>query len=53
MDCAILFSDVSGSTSLYEILGDDRAFALIGSCLKSMSACTAEAGGREIGRAHV
>jgi len=48
MDCAILFSDVSGSTSLYEILGDERAFALIGSCLKSMSACTTEAGGRVV-----
>ena len=48
MDCAILFSDVSGSTSLYEILGDDRAFALIGNCLKSMSTCTTEAGGRVV-----
>ena len=48
MDCAILFSDVSGSTSLYEILGDERAFALIGSCLKTMSTCTTEAGGRVV-----
>jgi adenylate cyclase len=48
MDCAILFSDVSGSTSLYEILGDERAFALIGSCLKSMSTCTTDAGGRVV-----
>ena len=48
MDCAILFSDVSGSTSHYEILGDERAFALVGTCLKSMSACTTEAGGRVV-----
>src|SRR5512132_3650961 len=48
MDCAILFSDVSGSTSHYEILGDERAFALVGSCLKLMSACTTEAGGRVV-----
>lgn len=48
MDCAILFADVSGSTSHYEILGDERAFALIGTCLKTMSACTTDGGGRVV-----
>lgn len=48
MDCAVLFADVAGSTALYEVLGDERAFALIESCLSVMSACTAESGGRVI-----
>lgn len=48
MDCAILFSDVSGSTALYEIMGDARAFALIERCLKSMSDCSTQSGGRVV-----
>jgi len=48
MDCAILFADVAGSTALYEILGDKRAFALVGSCLETMSACTTEVHGRVV-----
>ncbi len=48
MDCAVLFADVAGSTALYEVLGDERAFALVGSCLQVMSACTAESHGRVI-----
>ena len=31
MDCAVMFADVAGSTALYEVLGDERAFALIDS----------------------
>jgi adenylate cyclase len=48
MDCTVLFADVAGSTALYEILGDDRAFALVGSCLQTMSDCTAEIHGRVV-----
>jgi adenylate cyclase len=48
MDCAVLFADVAGSTALYEVLGDQRAFALIENCLATMSACTAESQGRVI-----
>lgn len=48
MECAVLFADVAGSTALYEVLGDERAFALIEGCLSAMSACTAEADGRVI-----
>ncbi|HEY5636756.1 MAG TPA: adenylate/guanylate cyclase domain-containing protein [Burkholderiales bacterium] len=48
MDCAILFSDVSGSTALYEIMGDERAFTLIEGCLTSMSNCTTQSGGRVV-----
>jgi len=48
MECAVLFADVAGSTALYEVLGDERAFALIETCLSTMSACTAEVRGRVI-----
>jgi len=48
MDCAILFADVAGSTALYEILGDARAFALVENCLKTMSDCVGEVHGRVI-----
>lgn len=48
MECAVLFADVAGSTALYEVLGDERAFAVVEECLATMSACTAEAGGRVI-----
>ena len=48
MDCAVLFADVAGSTALYEVLGDERAFALVGSCLATMSACTTEVHGRVV-----
>ena len=47
-DRAVLFADVAGSTSLYEILGDKRAFALIEQCLDTMSRCTTELHGRVI-----
>lgn len=48
MDCAVLFADVAGSTALYEVLGDERAFALVEGCLALMSDCTAQAGGRVV-----
>ncbi len=48
MDAAILFADVSGSTALYDALGDEQAFALIERCLEAMSASTAQAGGRVV-----
>jgi adenylate cyclase len=47
-DRAVLFSDVAGSTSLYEVLGDKRAFALIEQCLDTMSKCTEELHGRVV-----
>jgi len=48
MDCAVLFADVAGSTALYEVLGDERAFGLVENCLAVMSACTTAAHGRVI-----
>lgn len=48
MECSVLFADVAGSTALYELLGDERAFALVESCLAAMSTCTAQAGGRVV-----
>jgi adenylate cyclase len=48
MDCAVLFADVAGSTALYEVLGDERAFGLVENCLSIMSACTTEAHGRVV-----
>jgi adenylate cyclase len=48
MDLAVLFADVAGSTALYEVLGDERAFLLVEDCLSTMSACTDEAHGRVV-----
>ena len=48
MECAVLFADVAGSTALYELLGDDAAFALVGDCLATMTACTGEFHGRVV-----
>ncbi len=48
MECAVLFADVAGSTALYEVLGDERAFALVEQCLKTMSDCTTEVHGRVV-----
>ena len=45
---AVLFADVSGSTSLYEKLGDAQALECIGLCLNIMREVTAEHGGRVI-----
>jgi adenylate cyclase len=43
---AILFADVSGSTKLYETLGDAEALATIGRCLEVMRAVCDDHGGR-------
>lgn len=47
-DRAVLFADVAGSTSLYEILGDKKAFGLIEGCLGTMAQCTTELHGRAV-----
>ena len=47
-ELAVLFADVSGSTRLYETLGDERALAAVGRCLAlARSACDGY-GGRVI-----
>jgi adenylate cyclase len=44
-ELAVLFADVSGSTRLYETLGDERALATIGQCLALVrEACNGHAG---------
>ncbi len=48
MECAVLFADVAGSTALYEVLGDDCAFALVEACLSTMGRCTTARRGRVI-----
>jgi class 3 adenylate cyclase len=47
-DKAVLFADVSGSTRLYEILGDARALATINSCLDILQNLTKDHGGRVV-----
>lgn len=44
----VLFADVSGSTHLYEVLGDARAFATINTCLGTLSELTVKHGGRVV-----
>lgn len=44
----ILFADVSGSTALYETLGDRRALKMVESVLEELRAATAAYGGRVI-----
>lgn len=48
MERSVLFADVAGSTALYEVLGDERAFALVERCLALMGECTAAVGGRVV-----
>jgi len=48
MECAVLFADVAGSTALYEVLGDERAFALVESCLDVMGRASTAARGRVV-----
>jgi Adenylate cyclase, family 3 (some proteins contain HAMP domain) len=44
-ELAVLFADVSGSTRLYETLGDERALATVGQCLALVhEACDGHAG---------
>ena len=45
---AVLFADIAGSTSLYDVLGDTTAKAMIDEALVEMSAVTARHGGRVI-----
>ena len=47
-NCAILFADVSGSTSLYEKLGDQRALAAVESVLAELRKSIASQRGRVI-----
>jgi class 3 adenylate cyclase len=47
-DKAVLFADVSGSTRLYETLGDARAFATINGCLDILRDLTAAHSGRVV-----
>jgi adenylate cyclase len=44
----VLFADVSGSTKLYDTIGDDAAHQAIDLCLKLFSALTEQHGGRVI-----
>jgi adenylate cyclase len=44
----VLFADVSGSTSLYEIAGDDAALEAISACLAAARAATEACGGRVV-----
>ncbi|HEX6137020.1 MAG TPA: adenylate/guanylate cyclase domain-containing protein [Casimicrobiaceae bacterium] len=44
-ELAVLFADVSGSTRLYETLGDERALATVGQCLALVrEACEGNSG---------
>lgn len=45
---ALLFADVSGSTRLYEVLGDQRAFAAINACLDILRKLTIAHSGRVV-----
>ena len=45
---AVLFADVSGSTRLYETVGDALALATIGDCLQLVGAACAGHGGRVV-----
>lgn len=47
-DKVVLFADVSGSTHLYEILGDTRAFAAIDGCLNVLRRLTAAHSGQVV-----
>jgi class 3 adenylate cyclase len=45
---SVVFADVSGSTSLYETLGDSRAHTLIAECLRQLAAVVAAHHGRVV-----
>lgn len=47
-EMAVLFADVSGSTRLYEILGDTRAFAAVNDSLNLLRRVTVAHGGRVV-----
>lgn len=46
--CAVMFSDVAGSTQLYEQLGDAEAKRLVGDCLAQLAEVTNNQGGSVI-----
>ena len=47
-ELAVLFADVSGSTRLYETLGDERALAAVAHCLEVAKSACAGYGGQVI-----
>jgi class 3 adenylate cyclase len=47
-DKAVLFADVSGSTQLYELLGDERAFDAINGCLEILRRLTISHSGQVV-----
>lgn len=47
-EMAVLFADVSGSTRLYELLGDTKAFVAINGCLDLLKRVTAQHGGQVV-----
>jgi adenylate cyclase len=46
--CTVLFVDISGSTRLYESLGDELALAQVGHALAVLSKACADCGGRVV-----
>ena len=40
INCAVMFSDVAGSTALYDKFGDEKAKAIIGNCIDLMADIT-------------
>jgi class 3 adenylate cyclase len=46
--CAVLFADISGSTRLYEELGDSQALSRIDRCLRLLREAAQEFGGRVV-----
>lgn len=47
-DVGILFADIVGSTRMYELLGDERALAVVNGCFAVMSDCVAAQGGQVV-----
>lgn len=45
---AVMFADISGSTSLYQSLGDNEAHRVIELCLQTMRSTVAQHGGRVV-----
>lgn len=45
INCAVMFTDIAGSTQLYEQLGDGQARQLVGSCLAELAKITCEMDG--------
>jgi class 3 adenylate cyclase len=40
IQCAVMFADVAGSTSIYDVYGNDTAKAVIGECINKMAELT-------------